>query len=178
MDTVTLNEPPLITAASLTSTPDTNNSGVGTATISSVSDGTPPYNYNWTPSGGAGSTANGLTEGLYTVTVTDNNGCRYEDTVSVSNINVISSIFEINSDINFGVYPNPNKGQFIVEITNATNEDYLIEVRNVISQLVYTEKIHDVSGNFTIEIDLSERGAYFISISNSSGTTTKKLIVY
>ena len=76
--------------------------GVGTATISSVSGGIPPYSYNWTPSGGTGSTATGLTVGTYTVAITDNNGCSYMGTVSVSNINVIS-IFEINPDIKFGI---------------------------------------------------------------------------
>jgi len=174
-----ITEPFPITAPPLTSTPDTNNTGLGTATISSVNGGTPPYTYNWLPSGGTGSTAIGLTAGTYTVTVSDSNGCSYVDTVNVSNVNIIS-IFEINSDMKFDIYPNPNKGQFIVEITNAKNKDYLIEVRNIISQIVYAEQIYPPAGGgkLTKEIDLSEQGAYFISISNSSGTRTKKLIVY
>ena len=53
----------------------------GTATITE-SGGTAPYTYAWSPSGGNGPTASGLTPGNYTVTVTDNNGC-------VDNINVV-----------------------------------------------------------------------------------------
>ena len=37
--------------------------------------GTTPYNYSWSPSGGGGQTANNLTAGDYTVTITDGMGC-------------------------------------------------------------------------------------------------------
>ncbi len=46
----------------------------GSATINE-NGGTPPYTYSWSPSGGTGPTATGLTPGNYTVTVTDNNLC-------------------------------------------------------------------------------------------------------
>lgn len=46
----------------------------GTATINETG-GTGSYTYAWSPSGGTGPTASGLTLGNYTVTVTDNNGC-------------------------------------------------------------------------------------------------------
>ncbi|MFM1745638.1 MAG: hypothetical protein RLZZ630_1575, partial [Bacteroidota bacterium] len=45
----------------------------GTASVTATS-GTGPYAYQWSPTGGTGSTANGLTAGTYTVTVTDANG--------------------------------------------------------------------------------------------------------
>lgn len=47
-----------------------------------VSGGTPPYSYNWS-SGSVQPTANGLTAGTYTVTVTDANGCDETATVEV-----------------------------------------------------------------------------------------------
>lgn len=53
----------------------------GTATITETG-GTPPYTYAWSPSGGTGATATGLTPGLYTVTVTDSKSC-------VESINVL-----------------------------------------------------------------------------------------
>ncbi|WP_165828934.1 T9SS type A sorting domain-containing protein [Flavobacterium sp. HTF] len=51
-----------------------NNGANGTATVS-VTGGTPGYTYSWAPSGGTLASANGLTAGTYTVTVTDANGC-------------------------------------------------------------------------------------------------------
>ncbi len=46
----------------------------GSASVN-VIGGAIPYQYQWAPSGGSGSTASGLLAGTYTVTVTDNNGC-------------------------------------------------------------------------------------------------------
>ncbi|TDO73284.1 putative secreted protein (Por secretion system target) [Flavobacterium chryseum] len=62
-------------ALSTSSTPQTNvscNGGSnGTATVVAVG-GTSPYTYSWSPSGGTGATASGLSAGPYTVTITDN----------------------------------------------------------------------------------------------------------
>jgi len=46
----------------------------GSASVNIVG-GAVPYQYQWAPSGGTGSSASGLTAGTYTVTVSDNNGC-------------------------------------------------------------------------------------------------------
>jgi gliding motility-associated-like protein len=46
----------------------------GTATAT-VSGGTSPYSYQWSPSGGNAATATGLGAGTFTVTVTDDAGC-------------------------------------------------------------------------------------------------------
>jgi gliding motility-associated-like protein len=71
---VTLTEPPVLTA-SATSTPVLCNGGnTGTATVT-PGGGTPAYTYAWAPSGGTGATATGLIAGTYTCTVTDANGC-------------------------------------------------------------------------------------------------------
>jgi len=55
----------------------------GTATITPVG-GTPGYGYQWSPSGGTGQTASGLTPGNYVVVVNDTNGC-------VTNVSVVIS---------------------------------------------------------------------------------------
>ncbi|MFN7099513.1 MAG: SprB repeat-containing protein, partial [Flavobacterium sp.] len=46
----------------------------GTATVAQTG-GTPSYTYSWSPSGGTAATATGLSQGTYTVTVTDANAC-------------------------------------------------------------------------------------------------------
>ncbi len=55
----------------------------GTASIT-VSGGTAPFTFNWTPNVSTDSTADSLAAGSYTVTVTDSNGCTATATVTVS----------------------------------------------------------------------------------------------
>lgn len=57
----------------------------GSASVA-VSGGDPPYTYDWQPAGGNGPVASNLPGGVYTVTVTDTNGC-----TSVSQVTVQSS---------------------------------------------------------------------------------------
>ncbi len=57
------------------------NNGTATAT---ASGGTSPYTYSWAPSGGTNATASGLSAGIYTITITDNSGCKYIDTVKIT----------------------------------------------------------------------------------------------
>jgi hypothetical protein len=52
-----------------------NSANTGSATANAATGGTPAYTYSWSPSGGTSISANGLTAGTYTITVTDKNGC-------------------------------------------------------------------------------------------------------
>ncbi|HEY1038941.1 MAG TPA: hypothetical protein VGF30_06020, partial [Bacteroidia bacterium] len=62
----------------------------GSATVS-VSGGTSPYTYSWSPSGGTLTTANNLAAGTYSCTVTDTKGCVTTATVSISEPAVLSA---------------------------------------------------------------------------------------
>ncbi|MDX6191729.1 T9SS type A sorting domain-containing protein [Flavobacterium sp. Fl-318] len=55
----------------------------GSATVT-VSGGTSPYTYIWSPTGGTADTATGLTAGTYTVVITDSNGCTLTKTAVIS----------------------------------------------------------------------------------------------
>ena len=68
------------------------NSGFGNSTVTSVSNGTPPYTYLWAD-GQTGATATGLTQGTWSITVTDDNGCSATQNVTVGlspNLEVVS----------------------------------------------------------------------------------------
>lgn len=54
------------------------------AITSSVSGGTSPYTYSWSPGSSTSPSPSGLTAGNYTLTVTDNNACAATVTVSIS----------------------------------------------------------------------------------------------
>jgi hypothetical protein len=80
-DPVVITQPSkLKVSTSTTPTSCAGNDGTATAT---PTDGTPGYTYSWSPGGQTTSTITGLVPGLYTVTVTDANGCTTSSVVNV-----------------------------------------------------------------------------------------------
>ncbi len=72
---VTITEPAVLTATTSQSNPTSNGATNGTATVTPTG-GTTPYTYLWnTTPAKTTATITGLSGGLYSVTVTDNNGC-------------------------------------------------------------------------------------------------------
>ena len=85
-DTVSITVPtiPGDSAKLVTTTNEICNGGnTGSATVN-VWGGTLPYTYSWSPTGGNATTANGLTAGNYTFSVTDSNGCVYKTYATIT----------------------------------------------------------------------------------------------
>lgn len=81
---VTITQGPQITAT-FSTTQENCGAGNGTATVFPAG-GTPPYTaYLWNPGGQTTQTATGLSQGTYTVTITDNAGCTANHSVNVWN---------------------------------------------------------------------------------------------
>ncbi len=64
--------------------------GVGSA-ITRPANGWGAYTYAWTPTGGKGATATGLSAGTYTVTVSDTNACSVTATVVITQPNKLAA---------------------------------------------------------------------------------------
>ena len=80
---VTLVDPPLLTADVISIiTPSCNGAANGSATVQAAG-GTPGYFYNWSNTQ-TGATATGLVAGTYTVTVSDTNGCNVIVTIVIN----------------------------------------------------------------------------------------------
>ncbi|HTA28582.1 MAG TPA: T9SS type A sorting domain-containing protein [Bacteroidia bacterium] len=68
--------------------------------MANPSGGASPYTYSWTPTGGTGATATGLSAGTYTVIVTDNNNHSTTTTVTITQPTALTdSIRILASDI-------------------------------------------------------------------------------
>jgi gliding motility-associated-like protein len=80
---VIIGEPPLLTITATATDVLCFGGATGTA-ASTAAGGTGAYAYNWTPSGGTADSATGLTAQVYTVTVTDANGCTASAIATVS----------------------------------------------------------------------------------------------
>jgi SprB repeat/Secretion system C-terminal sorting domain len=86
--TVTINPLPVITSSSSVA-PLCNGGNNGQASVTATGIGT--LTYNWLPSGGNAATANALTAGTYTCTVTDGNSCQQTQTLVVTQPSAITT---------------------------------------------------------------------------------------
>jgi gliding motility-associated-like protein len=78
---VQVNQPSVITLTFTTSAANCTSAN-GTASVT-ASGGTPFYNYSWTGGGGTSAQTNPLAAGVYSVTVTDANGCTRTASVTI-----------------------------------------------------------------------------------------------
>ncbi|HWY98630.1 MAG TPA: hypothetical protein VNY36_06070, partial [Bacteroidia bacterium] len=101
--TITVTQPAALVSASSSTAVSCNAGSNGTGT-DIITGGTPPYTYMWTPSGGYASTANNLSAGSYTISVTDANNCAITSTITVTQPSAITtSSFSSGASCNGGV---------------------------------------------------------------------------
>ncbi|SNB10743.1 Psychrophilic metalloprotease Fpp2 [Flavobacterium psychrophilum] len=79
---------------------------------------------------------------------------------------------------NFSMYPNPNKGNFVLKFTPTSTNDIKINVCDISGREVY-EKSFSNTGAFNQNINLNkvEAGIYLVSISDGAKKTVKRIVV-
>ena len=88
---VTITQPnALSVTTTITANVSCNGGNNGSATAN-VTGGTGPYVYAWTPSGGTNATGTGMIAGVYTITVTDANGCTATSTAAITQPTALSA---------------------------------------------------------------------------------------
>jgi len=116
-------------------------------------------------------------EGFYDVTLTAVNAC--DDTTTVTqNINVITiGINGSGIDNAISVYPNPNNGLFNVVRSLSTDATTTVIIYNMLGEQVYLNSYDLVSGNNSVEIDISlfAAGVYNVLVSDKLGNKTIRL---
>ncbi len=108
----------------------------------------------------------------YTVTGTDGNGCLNNSTIT-QNVSPCAGMIEIsNTSDEIKIYPNPNAGQFILEIYG--NEKNKIEIIDITGKEIYS----NITDKNKIEIDIKNlsSGIYYLKISNAKIKNTSKII--
>lgn len=147
--------------------------------------GTNHTNYLWSDAAGTStptllvdSTTFGI--GVHTIfveVVDSNNTCVSKDTVVVE-ITSCVGIEDLSSTIDLNVYPNPNKGQFTLNVTTENTTDLRISITNVQGQELFVKNNFDNVNviNETINIG-NVKGVYFVNIITNNEVITKKLIV-
>jgi hypothetical protein len=94
-------------------------------------------------------------------------------------IGINTDVNERDNNLNFAIYPNPNKGVFKVQLDLQNTANIELEVKSILGKSVYKEEINN-SGMINKSLDLSylKKGIYFISITDDSNSiSTKKITI-
>jgi len=157
----------------LTGTVNNATGGLSNGTIiTQVSGGTPPYTYEWS-SGQHSHNIGSLSEGIYTVTVTDSKQCTYTKPFQVLSV----GINNVDLEPVVAFYPNPagdalNFSFKDVKYKSATISIYSIQGKLLKLQNIY---IYDDSA-LSVDIHCYAQGLYFAEIVIDGYKLTKKFI--
>ena len=123
--------------------------------------GTPPYSFVWQPGNIEGDTLPEVSDGIYTVTVTDANGCTDEMSTTIAHID--------NHAFNLMAYPNPARN--VINI--GTNGFQKIQLINALGQVVF-------ESNTCSSIDCSNfaRGIYQLKASSASDNQQTTIVLH
>jgi len=180
-----------LTILSIDITNENCNDGAGAIDIN-VINGTLPYTYTWSNSD-VTEDLSGLTAGVYSCVIVDNNGCQVETgdqtvfnqggSLSVSTISITDEVCgdatgQIDVDVTGGTTPYTfswDNGATTEDITGLATGAYMITVTDATGCATsYTESIQDVSPGFSIAVtsttdEVCSDGSGSIDISTTGG---------
>lgn len=86
-------------------------------------------------------------------------------------------IAETNVDLNMNVFPNPNNGEFTINMTDLKESNYELTITDITGNIVHNESFA-VNGSVNKTIDLNvAAGIYFAELNANGNKVVKKLIV-
>ncbi|MBS1617256.1 MAG: T9SS type A sorting domain-containing protein, partial [Bacteroidetes bacterium] len=149
------------------------NGTMGAITVT-ASGGTQPYAYHWTPGGGTTATISNLTSDLYTVTVTDANGCTATRSDSVR---LILGLKDVNGDItDIYVYPNPSSAVFNVTVKLSHSIPVDLDVYTVTGQKIdVATKENNATGTFVLDMTNEASGVYIVKVKAGDQVVTQRV---
>ncbi|MDX1909384.1 MAG: zinc-dependent metalloprotease family protein [Bacteroidia bacterium] len=171
--TVSVAVPPAFPAltASASATPAQGpNDGTATAV---ASGGQAPYTYLWS-TGDTTATLQQLAPGLYTVTITDANGC--SDTARAV-VEVFVGVGDRLGLTVFQLMPNPTNGQLRAVIDFEQAEEALVEVWAPNGQSLQRTRHHGQHLDIGIDLTAQSEGVYFVSVRTARGSVTRPVVV-
>ena len=156
------------TSGTVTNATSGNNGAVNVTTTG----GTASYSYSWSNSATT-EDLTGLSAGVYTVTVTDQNSCTATATFTVTsnvgfnNLDLVSS---------FNVFPNPASAMVNVQMTLIENTDVRIELLDLNGKLILTENAGNVKQlNYQLNTSTVANGVYVLHVVGSKLNAKQQL---
>nr|WP_321234645.1 T9SS type A sorting domain-containing protein [uncultured Psychroserpens sp.] len=174
------------TVVELTSDNGANNTANYTNTVfdqdaaTSITAGSAPFTGTFIPEGDL-STLNGeMSAGDWILTVADDTnqdgGTVNEFTVEICADSSLS--IDENTLGEFSIFPNPNKGEFTINLNSASNQDINVGVFDIRGRRIFNNTYTNTSDfSEVVRLNNVQSGMYLVTVSDGPNTTTKKIIV-
>lgn len=150
----------------------------------SVSGGTSPYTFSWSPPLGlnqdntANPAASPTVSTVYTMTVTDSKGCSNSKSITVTVDGVPVGIFNGYAS-SVKLYPNPTTSRLFISSDLIPDKELKLEVFNPQGISVYEDILSSTNGTLDAMIDLPEdiKGLLMIKLSSNDLLLVRKIMV-
>ena len=150
----------------------------GAAQVVNLQGGCPPYMYVWSQGSNTGP-VNGLCTGSYTLTIYNNCCPSVSQSCFIAQSGTATNIKENNLEVSVSIYPNPNNGQFIVNISETKLSNALLKIYDVNGRIVYEQELKDKANQlYDLQVELNN-GIYLIEVSdvNSNMHYKQKIVI-
>lgn len=103
-------------------------------------------------------------------------------TINSASVNICNKTYTLDTtdfqNVDFALYPNPNKGNFTIQFERDSVKDIKVFVHDILGKYVY-DKTFQGSGYFIQDIQLPgvPSGVYFVTITDGEKRTVRKIIV-
>ena len=164
----TINEPSEVEVNVVINVDNPNTSDPDGAILLQPSGGNPPYIFDWEIFGETSDPLTmGLGNGIYNITITDDNDCEITTQVNVGDVTSIEDI-SILEKIN--LFPNPTSDFIFGKISTTENTDLEVSISNLLGQpigdILFLEK---GKREFAIDVNNWPTGIYFLKIKAPAG---------
>ncbi|HWB64851.1 MAG TPA: T9SS type A sorting domain-containing protein, partial [Chitinophagales bacterium] len=89
-----------------------------------------------------------------------------------------TGVGEINTDMRFDVYPNPNNGNLNVDVALPGIQDIAIEIYNELGQRLLTKsESRFYSGTLQFNLSTYAPGLYFVKLTGKDHSVARKIIL-
>ncbi len=138
--------------------------------VANVTGGTPEYSYLWN-NGASSPEISDLKPGSYSVTITDNNGCKQTAATEISGPSAINNA---TGDIAFNIYPNPATSSLTIALDN-NYDNTTILIKTLLGQTLVSK--HVSAAQTQIDLHGLAEGDYLVELSQGNKTSVKQLVI-
>lgn len=101
-------------------------------------------------------------------------------TMAINPFEVAEEIEEVTVEIDCSIMPNPNNGQFVLEINSEQAETANLTLTDVSGKVIWTQTNINLEGHFKKQLNIEEypTGIYLLNVRSENVNHTEKVLVY